>query len=47
MPDLECRNIALLGMWWNKFQRKENSLWKKVIGDRYYGGGIEWDIEQT
>ncbi|GKU88312.1 hypothetical protein SLEP1_g2595 [Rubroshorea leprosula] len=46
VPDLECRNIALLGKWWDRFGKEENSLWKKVISDKYYGGGTIWDIKQ-
>ncbi|GLT28935.1 hypothetical protein SLA2020_038370 [Shorea laevis] len=47
VPDLECRNIALLGKWWDRFGKEENCLWKKVISDKYYGGGIVWDIKHT
>ncbi|GKV27959.1 hypothetical protein SLEP1_g37069 [Rubroshorea leprosula] len=47
VPDIENRNIALLGKWWDRFGKEENSLWKKVIVDKYYGGGMEWDIEHT
>ncbi|GKU88292.1 hypothetical protein SLEP1_g2574 [Rubroshorea leprosula] len=46
VPNLEYRNIALLGKWWNRFGKEENSLWKTVISNKYYGGVIKWDIKQ-
>ncbi|GKV29203.1 hypothetical protein SLEP1_g38149 [Rubroshorea leprosula] len=47
IPNLECRNIALLGKWWDRFENEESSVWKKVIVDKYYGGDTAWDIEQV
>ncbi|GLU23277.1 hypothetical protein SLE2022_392990 [Rubroshorea leprosula] len=47
VPNLDCRNIAMLGKWWDRFVKEKGSLWKKVVIDKYYGGGLVWDINQT
>ncbi|GKU91277.1 hypothetical protein SLEP1_g5176 [Rubroshorea leprosula] len=47
VPNLDYRNIALLGKWWDRFGKEEGSLWKKVVIDKFYGGGSVWDINQT
>ncbi|GKV50356.1 hypothetical protein SLEP1_g57064 [Rubroshorea leprosula] len=45
--DLECRNIALLGKWWDRFGKEDNSLWKSIIVDKFYGGSKVWDIKEV
>ncbi|GKV15232.1 hypothetical protein SLEP1_g26031 [Rubroshorea leprosula] len=47
VPNLDYRNIALLGKWWDRFGKEEGSLWKKVVIDKFYGRGSVWDINQT
>ncbi|GKV25647.1 hypothetical protein SLEP1_g35046 [Rubroshorea leprosula] len=47
VPDLECRNIALLGKWWDRFGKEDHSLWKRVIVDKFYGGSTVWDIKEV
>ncbi|GLT51098.1 hypothetical protein SLA2020_245350 [Shorea laevis] len=44
VPDLSRRNWALLGKWWYRFGEGVDSLWKKVIREKYYGGRQEVDI---
>ncbi|GLT26719.1 hypothetical protein SLA2020_017650 [Shorea laevis] len=46
VPDLDCKNIALLGKWWDRFGKEDQCLWKRVLVDKYYGGGNAWDITQ-
>ncbi|GKV28181.1 hypothetical protein SLEP1_g37265 [Rubroshorea leprosula] len=47
VPNLECRNIALLGKWWDRFGKEDHSLWKRVIVDKFYGGSTVWDIKEV
>ncbi|GKV47185.1 hypothetical protein SLEP1_g54104 [Rubroshorea leprosula] len=42
--DLRRRNWALLGKWWFKLGEGGESLWKRVVWDKYYGGRREMDI---
>ncbi|GKV33229.1 hypothetical protein SLEP1_g41758 [Rubroshorea leprosula] len=44
--DLRRRNWALLGKWWFRLGEGEGgeSLWKRVVWDKYYGGRREVDI---
>ncbi|GKV38230.1 hypothetical protein SLEP1_g46166 [Rubroshorea leprosula] len=39
VPNLDCRNIVMLGKWWDRFGKEEGSLWRKVVIDKYYEGG--------
>ncbi|GLT59701.1 hypothetical protein SLA2020_325060 [Shorea laevis] len=45
--DIECWNTALLGKWWDRFGKEEHSIWKKVIVDKFYGGGTVWDVKEV
>ncbi|GKV08884.1 hypothetical protein SLEP1_g20455 [Rubroshorea leprosula] len=42
--DLRRRNWALLGKWWFRLGEGGESLWKRVVWDKYYGGRREVDI---
>ncbi|GKV27293.1 hypothetical protein SLEP1_g36479 [Rubroshorea leprosula] len=43
--DLRRRNWALLGKWWFRLGDGGESLWKRVVWDKYYGGRREVDIK--
>ncbi|GKV26427.1 hypothetical protein SLEP1_g35728 [Rubroshorea leprosula] len=42
--DLERKNGALLGKWWFRLGDGLDSLWKRVIWEKYYGGRRERDV---
>ncbi|GKV07275.1 hypothetical protein SLEP1_g19071 [Rubroshorea leprosula] len=42
--DLERKNGALLGKWWFRLGDGLDSLWKRVIWGKYYGGRRERDV---
>ncbi|GKV27934.1 hypothetical protein SLEP1_g37047 [Rubroshorea leprosula] len=44
VPDLRRKNWAMLGKWWYKMGDGVDSLWKRVVREKYYGGKREVDI---
>ncbi|GKV34368.1 hypothetical protein SLEP1_g42745 [Rubroshorea leprosula] len=44
VPDLNRRNWALLGKWWYRLGDGKEGLWKRVVLEKYYGGGQEVNI---
>ncbi|GKV48490.1 hypothetical protein SLEP1_g55300 [Rubroshorea leprosula] len=44
VPDLHRRNWALLGKWWYRLGDGKEGLWKRVVKEKYYGGGQEGNI---
>ncbi|GKV46852.1 hypothetical protein SLEP1_g53813 [Rubroshorea leprosula] len=44
VPDLQRKNWAMLGKWWYRLGDGVESLWKKVVREKYYGGTEEVDI---
>ncbi|GKU90755.1 hypothetical protein SLEP1_g4707 [Rubroshorea leprosula] len=44
VTDLQNKNWALLGKWWYRFGDGVESLWKRVVREKYYGGRREVDI---
>ncbi|GKV29432.1 hypothetical protein SLEP1_g38359 [Rubroshorea leprosula] len=44
VPDLQNKNWAMLGKWWYRFGDGVESLWKRVVKEKYYGGRREVDI---
>ncbi|GKV50472.1 hypothetical protein SLEP1_g57172 [Rubroshorea leprosula] len=44
VPDLHRRNWALLGKWWYRLGDGKEGLWKRVVKEKYYGGGQEVNI---
>ncbi|GKV19346.1 hypothetical protein SLEP1_g29624 [Rubroshorea leprosula] len=41
VTDLRRRNWALLGKWWYRLGDGNEGLWKRVVKEKYYGGGQE------
>ncbi|GLT40917.1 hypothetical protein SLA2020_150140 [Shorea laevis] len=41
VPDLRRKNWALLGKWWYRFGDGVESLWKRIVTEKYYGG--KWE----
>lgn len=41
---LKQKNSALLGKWWGRFGSDVDSLWRKVVCDKYYGSREVRDI---
>ncbi|GKV02234.1 hypothetical protein SLEP1_g14693 [Rubroshorea leprosula] len=39
--DLRRKNWALLGKWWHRFGEDVESLWKRIVSEKYYGGKRE------
>ncbi|GKV50261.1 hypothetical protein SLEP1_g56973 [Rubroshorea leprosula] len=44
VPDLQRKNWALIGKWWYRLGDGVESLWKRVVREKYYGGKEEVDI---
>ncbi|GKV49313.1 hypothetical protein SLEP1_g56069 [Rubroshorea leprosula] len=44
VPDLWKKNWAMLGKWWYRLGDGVESLWKRVVREKYYGGRREVDI---
>ncbi|GKV47235.1 hypothetical protein SLEP1_g54153 [Rubroshorea leprosula] len=44
VPDLQRKNSAMLGKWWYRLGDGVESLWKRVVREKYYGGRREVDI---
>ncbi|GKV29207.1 hypothetical protein SLEP1_g38153 [Rubroshorea leprosula] len=44
VPDLHSKNWAMLGKWWYRLSDGVESLWKRVVREKYYGGRREVDI---
>ncbi|GKV31443.1 hypothetical protein SLEP1_g40129 [Rubroshorea leprosula] len=44
VPDLQRKNWAMLGKWWYRLGDGVESLWKRVVREKYYGGRREVDI---
>ncbi|GKV51081.1 hypothetical protein SLEP1_g57759 [Rubroshorea leprosula] len=44
VPDLRRKNWAMLGKWWYRMGDGVDSLWKRVVREKYYGGRREVDI---
>ncbi|GLU06807.1 hypothetical protein SLE2022_238000 [Rubroshorea leprosula] len=44
VPDLRRKNWAMLGKWWYRMGDGVDSLWKRVVREKYYGGRKEVDI---
>ncbi|GLT87099.1 hypothetical protein SLE2022_051990 [Rubroshorea leprosula] len=38
VTDLRRKNWALLGKWWYRFGEDAESLWKRIVTEKYYGG---------
>ncbi|GKV38927.1 hypothetical protein SLEP1_g46780 [Rubroshorea leprosula] len=44
VPNLQRKNWAMLGKWWYRLGDGVESLWKRVVREKYYGGREEVDI---
>ncbi|GKV27596.1 hypothetical protein SLEP1_g36755 [Rubroshorea leprosula] len=44
VPDLQRKNWAMIGKWWYRLGDGVESLWKRVVREKYYGGREEVDI---
>ncbi|GKV26106.1 hypothetical protein SLEP1_g35459 [Rubroshorea leprosula] len=42
VKDLNKFNLALMGKWWSRLAADEEGLWKRVIREKYGGGGGHW-----
>ncbi|GKU87734.1 hypothetical protein SLEP1_g2081 [Rubroshorea leprosula] len=47
VPNLLRRNWALLGKWWYRLGDGKEGLWKRVVIEKYYGGGQEVNISDV
>ncbi|GKU96326.1 hypothetical protein SLEP1_g9574 [Rubroshorea leprosula] len=41
VSDLRRKNWAILGKWWSRFGDGVESLWKRIVKEKYYGG--KWE----
>ncbi|GKU94200.1 hypothetical protein SLEP1_g7726 [Rubroshorea leprosula] len=44
VPDLQRKNWAMIGKWWYRLGDEVESLWKRVVREKYYGDREEVDI---